>query len=330
MTTPDSEPVMVASFELPSSVFLSPQSQQFLQQEQQRQLRLQEDCPSPVDDINAYRQHLDSQYFFEIIARLKDRYAVTIESTTIAGVAVDIIAPVAVAADYQDKVLINLHGGMFMVGGGGGGQAESIPIADLSGYKVISIDYRMHPEYAYPAATEDVIAVYQALLKDYSADNIAIYGSSAGAILGGQVIAQLLREGLPVPAAIGMIGGAPLPIAGDANYFSAAITASPPIHLHDLAYLKDVAEDDAEALPGLNNALLKQFPPTVLITATRDLVMGQVVTMHNRLIQNGAEAELYVWDGVGHVFTVIPGLPEAEQALAVLAQFLCKHLQSKP
>src|SRR3546814_1842513 len=73
--------------------------------------------------------------------------------------------------------------GAFLVGAGLNSLAESIPVAGTMGIKVVSIDYRMAPEYAFPSASNDVEAVYAELLKQYRPRDIGIYGCSAGGIL---------------------------------------------------------------------------------------------------------------------------------------------------
>ncbi len=105
------------------------------------------------------------------------------------------------APDRQNKVLINFHGGGFFIDNGGiGGRLETMPMAGLGGYRVVTVDYRQAPEARYPAATDDALAVYRELLKQYGAANIGVYGSSAGGMLAGQLIARLQAEGLALPS----------------------------------------------------------------------------------------------------------------------------------
>jgi epsilon-lactone hydrolase len=95
--------------------------------------------------------------------------------------------------------LINLHEGGFVFGGRWGGQIESIPIAAVGKFKVMSVDYRMAPEHRFPAASGDVAAVYRELLNTYQPKNIGIYGCSACGLLTAQAVAWLQKEGLPPP-----------------------------------------------------------------------------------------------------------------------------------
>src|SRR5579862_6247381 len=129
-------------------------------------------------------------------------YPANVEETTTAGVRTDIITPLSMPAANRDRVLINLHGGGF--NSDSGSLIEGIPIANLAKTKVVSVYYRLAPENPFPAAVDDVIAVYKELLKTYRPKKIGIFGTSAGAILTGEVTSQLKKSGLPLPGALGM------------------------------------------------------------------------------------------------------------------------------
>ena len=85
--------------------------------------------------------------------------------------------------------------------------ADSASLAALTGTKVISVQYRLAPQFPFPAAVEDSAAVYSAALKTYSPGKIAIYGTSAGAVLAAQTAVQVRKSGLPLPAALGFFSG---------------------------------------------------------------------------------------------------------------------------
>ncbi len=125
--------------------------------------------------------------------------------TRIAGVPVHIVTPDGMPDRNKDKVLLNLHGGGF--NSDSGSYTESIPIASYTGIKVVAVLYRLAPEYPFPAAVDDSVAVYKELLKTYKPDHIVIYGTSAGAILTAEVAAKLKQLGLPQPAALGIFSG---------------------------------------------------------------------------------------------------------------------------
>ena len=133
-------------------------------------------------------------------------YPVKIESQTIAGVPVRVVDPIIgtqgdATPMHPDRVLINLHGGGF--NSDSGSFTESIPIANLTHTRVIAVLYRLAPEHPFPAAVDDVVAVYREVLKTYKPANIGIYGTSAGAILTGEVAVKFKQLGLPLPGALG-------------------------------------------------------------------------------------------------------------------------------
>ena len=132
-------------------------------------------------------------------------YPANVEFSTIAGVPVSVVTPLSIPSNKTDRVLINLHGGGFT--SDSGSLTESMPIANLTKIKVISVMYRLAPEYKFPAPVEDVVAVYRELLKTYRAQHIAIYGSSAGAVLTPEVAVKLKQLGLPLPGALGIFSG---------------------------------------------------------------------------------------------------------------------------
>src|SRR3546814_18826353 len=93
-----------------------------------------------------------------------------------------------------------------LVGGRYGGQLESIPVSSMGRIKVVTVDSRMAPEHSYPAAEEDVIAVYRDFLKTYRDEYIGLYGCSAGASLKGSVVAKLVPSGQPKNGEVGQFG----------------------------------------------------------------------------------------------------------------------------
>jgi epsilon-lactone hydrolase len=105
----------------------------------------------------------------------KKLYPVNVSTDTISGVPVRVITPLTTAPEKRDRVLINLHGGGF--NSDSGSLSETIPIANLSGIKVIAVLYRLAPEHPFPAGLDDAVAVYKELLKTYQPDHIAIYGT---------------------------------------------------------------------------------------------------------------------------------------------------------
>jgi acetyl esterase/lipase len=118
----------------------------------------------------------------------KKLFLVNIQEQTIGGVRCDVILPLEMPDSNKNRVLINLHGGGF--NSDSGSLIEGDPIANLAKIKVVSVYYRLAPENPFPAAVEDVVAVYKELLKTYQPKNVGIFGTSAGAILTAEAMAR--------------------------------------------------------------------------------------------------------------------------------------------
>lgn len=291
----------------------------------------------PGKDIEAARRQLDDKLMKPNLARLRAVFPVTITAEKIAGVQTDIVAPAGkISQKNAKRVLINLHGGGFVWAARYGGQMESVPVASLGGIKVITVDYREGPEHRFPAASEDVAAVYRELLKTYAPENVGIYGCSAGALLTAESVAWFQKQQLPGPGAIGIFGyGGSTGIRGDSNYLSAALTGKPlaveaPRGMGSYFDVPGLDFNDPLVSPVKSPTVLAKFPPALLITGTRDIGLSHAAYMHSQLIKAGVEADLHVWEGAPHCSfaqpVVNPNEPESREAWDVIVKFFDKHL----
>jgi epsilon-lactone hydrolase len=228
-------------------------------------------------------------------------------------------------------VLINLHGGAFLWGAGSGGLVESIPVASLSRIPVISVDYREGPEDTYPAASEDVAKVYRALLRRHKAGNIGIYGCSAGGVLTAQSVAWFQDKGLPAPGAIGIFCAGVVDMPGDSVFIAPLlmgqrVPAGSPPGLAVIPYFRGADLASPLVWPGNSPSVLARFPPTLLISGTRDMELSSTLRTDELLTQAGVSTELHVWEGMWHSFFSDPELPESKAAYAVMARFFERRL----
>jgi acetyl esterase/lipase len=286
-----------------------------------------------ANDLAALRAHYGA-FNDRLRDRMLERFQVEIVETAIGGVPVHRVTPRSLR-DLSGRVLLNLHGGAFMWGSGSGALVEAIPVAATSGLPVIAVDYRLAPEHKFPAASDDVQAVYEALLADTPADSIGIYGCSAGAILTAQCMAQFLERNLPLPGGIAMICGAGLLLSGDSAYTGHALSGERPDDeapgaepMIDVLqnYLGATRPDDPRVTPGNNSEMIGRFPPSLLITGSRDFAASSVATMHRRLVAQGVDAELFLFDGLWHAFHICPDLPESTEVYRLLARFFNRTL----
>jgi epsilon-lactone hydrolase len=255
-------------------------------------------------------------------------YPANITSVTIAGVPVRVIAPATIAPENASKVLINLHGGGFRFDAGS--LSESIPIANLSGIKVVSVLYRLLPDNKFPAAIDDAVAVYKELIKTYQPGRVGLYGTSAGGALTAQVAAQLRKLKLPLPGALGIFAaGGDASMAGDSEAIfdlKGLSEAIDPAGLNDIDtdYIGSVDPKDPVLSPLYSD--LSGFPPTLFITSTRDVVLSATTTLHRAFLRAGVDAHLIVFEALPHAFWHNPDLPESKEANKFIAEFFSQHL----
>jgi acetyl esterase/lipase len=253
----------------------------------------------------------------------------TLTDQTIAGVPVHIVVPEGMPDANKDKVLLNLHGGGF--NSDSGSYTESIPIASYAKMKVVAVLYRLAPEYPFPAAVDDSIAVYKELLKSYKPNHIVIYGTSAGAILTGEVAVKIKQLGLPQPAALGIFSGmGDFGRMGDSMSMYALRGLSghldpPELGAHDPDYTGETDVKDPVLSPIF--ADLHGLPPTLFVTSGRDLLLSGTVNLHRAFLHAGVDAELVVFDALPHAFWYDPHMPEAIEANHMMADFFVKRLK---
>jgi monoterpene epsilon-lactone hydrolase len=332
-TKPDYTPdgvVHVPAFELPPSGLMSPEAVE---------LTLKARAGAPAINpfggttIQETRSNIE-RVMAPNVASAQKRYAVDIVPHEIAGVKTRIFTPKAGEADPH-RVLINLHGGGFMMCAEGCAMVESIPIAAVGRYKVVSVDYREGPENVFPAASEDVAAVYRELLKTYRPENIGIYGCSAGGALTAQVEAWLQDKRLPNPGALGIFGSGAIRFGvGDSPYVSAYIDGSfpPPQPRAESAptgYFKGAKMDDPLVSPAGYPTILAKFPPTLIITGDRAPDLSAAIYTHTELVKAGAKGDLIVGEGMGHCYINLPDLPEARDAYGIIVKFFNENLGVK-
>jgi monoterpene epsilon-lactone hydrolase len=256
----------------------------------------------------------------------KQMYPATVTESKIAGVPVRIVMPPHEAK--KDRVLINLHGGGF--NSDSGSLTETIPIANLTGIKVVAVLYRLAPEHPFPAGLEDAVAVYKELLKTYKPEHIAIYGTSAGAILTAEVTAKLKQLKLPMPAATGIFSGmGDFSRLGDSwslfalNGLSGHLDA-PSDAPHDAEYAGATDLKDTVLSPIYGD--LSGFPPTLFVTSGRDLLQSGTTTLHRAYLRSGVDARLVEFEALTHAFWNDPKLPESKEADAIMARFFVERL----
>jgi epsilon-lactone hydrolase len=223
-------------------------------------------------------------------AEARKLFPVNVEEKMIGGVRTDVITPLEIPEANRGRVLINLHGGGF--NSDSGSVIEGVPICSLAKIEVVSVYYRLAPENPFPAAVDDVVAVYKEVLKDHKPQNIGIFGTSAGAILSGEVAIKLKQLGLPLPGALGLFSTlADFSRPSDSqNLFT---LNGLPGDLSPLDPRKPIGEEYATSTDRRDPVLsplyadLHGMPPTLLVTSTWDLLLSNTSVFHLALLRSG-------------------------------------------
>jgi epsilon-lactone hydrolase len=262
---------------------------------------------------------------------MKQKLGVKVEETKIAGVHCFIVTPNKIPPENRRRILLHVHGGGYVFGPGEAALPEAIMMAGFGGFKVISVDYRMPPDFPYPAAMDDAMAVWKDVVKRHDHRRIAIFGTSTG---GAMTLAMVLRakdEKLPLPGAIAP--GTPwsdVDKVGD-SYASnewvdnVLVTWDGWLGRAAKLYANGTSLKNPYISPIYGD--FKGFPPTILTTGTRDLFLSNTVRTHRKLRRAGVVADLNVYEGQSHAqYQSNVNAPETNEAFTDIAKFFDKYL----
>jgi monoterpene epsilon-lactone hydrolase len=232
------------------------------------------------------------------------------------------------------KVLIHLHGGAYALYSAHSRLHSSVPAADATGLRIISIDYTVAPTGKWTKTTDEVLAVFAGLQTEgFTLKDIAIYGESAGGGLAAGSVLKMRDKGLGMPAAVVLWS----PWADITNRGDSAITLEnvDPIHRYD-RHLKQAADAYADPqdqkhpyVSPVYGDYAKGFPPTLIQGGTREIFLSHCVRQYRAINDAGGVAVLDLYDGMPHVFQMRPELadaPETRAAFRKMSTFLKQHL----
>jgi len=264
------------------------------------------------------------------VAALRERFGVKTEPLTVNGVNAFMVTPAAIPPENRNRLLVHVHGGCYVLSGGEAGTSEAIYMAGFGHFRVLSIDYRRPPDSPYPAALDDVVAVWKGALKMAAAKNMAVFGTSAGGALTLSMTLRAKQEGLPLPGAIAP--GTPMSdLTGTGDSFQTNFMVDNVLvgegRCDAMARLYANGHDVKDPMLSPVYGDMHGFPATILTTGTRDLLLSNTVRVHRKLRQAGVEAELHVYEGQSHAqYMRDANAPETKEAFEEIARFFDKHL----
>lgn len=279
-----------------------------------------------LEDKAGWRSYVSAvdQAITPMLVMFSGQAEADIEDRVFDGARVFDIVPAGIDPDGR-AIVLEFHGGGLIMCGGPLCRMMGVGSAARLRRRVWSVDYRMPPDHAYPAALDDAIAAYRALLGERSPGEIVVSGGSAGGNIAAALMLRARDEGLPMPA--GLILATPeidLTESGDSFHTNNGIDPGlRSLMAVNLLYADGHALDDPYLSPLFGD--LKGFPPTILTTGTRDLYLSNTVRLHRKLRAAGVAADLHLTEAGPH--TGFPGAPEGQEIDRELLGFIARVLQ---
>jgi acetyl esterase/lipase len=280
----------------------------------------------PLDDAEAWKARIREmdQTVIGLFGARADAIDAAVERIEVDSVDVFVIEPPGTSLD-DGPILLDIHGGALIAGGGEACRMMATLAAVRAGLPTWAVDYRMPPDHPYPAALDDCLAVYRALLEVRAPEQIVIDGSSAGGNLAAALLLRARDEGLPMPAALVLVSPeADLTESGDTFKTNEGV---------DYVIVQGVPATIALYAGGheLTDPYLSPvfgefsgFPPTLLQSGTRDILLSNTVRLHRRMRAAGVAAELHVWEAMPHGGFF--GAPEDQEVVAEIRAFVARAL----
>ena len=291
-----------------------------------------EPVPEPaLDDVAGWRRYaelLDALTAAALAVRQPPEAELRATRVEVAGAAAYELVPAHVTDPGAAPVVVELHGGAMVSGGGELAWRASAPTAVRRDAVTWAVDYRMPPEHPFPAALEDCLSVYREAVARHGARRVLVSGFSAGGNLAAAVVLRAREEGLSVPAGLVLLSPAlDLTESGDSFRTLRDVAGLAPMPLANRLYAggRELAHPHLSPLFGD----VAGFPPTFLQSGTRDLFLSNAVRMHRRLLDAGVEVELRVLEAAGHG-GFGGGTPEDEALLGDVLAFEARVLGTGP
>lgn len=257
-------------------------------------------------------------------AKLRMPDGVDIERLTIAGRKAAWVRAAGVDPDHRLGCVLYLHGGGYALGSVVTHKELMARLSDAADLPVLGVDYRLAPEHPFPAAVDDAHAAARWLFaQSVAPERLIISGDSAG---GGLTLATALRlrdAGEPLPAGLALFSpwtdltasGASHTERGDLD----AMVSFDGLQMMAAAY---AGGRQSEPLASPLFADLSGLPPTYTQVGDAEILLDDATRLHQRLEAAGVWSRLEVWARMLHVFQAFPQLPEAEQAVHQIGDWM--------
>jgi epsilon-lactone hydrolase len=287
------------------------------------------DSSSPaLADVEGWRAMIRArnELLIAAIGPSVEHLSSTVEPRSVRGVPIFVVSPDGTSDDSNQPVFLDIHGGGLIMGGGEACRVMALKAASTVQMRTWAVDYRMPPDDPYPAALDDCMEVYAALLEVQRPERIVVGGGSAGGNLAAALVLRARDEGLPLPGALLLLTPeVDLTESGDTFQTNLGIDSVLTSSLADSIALYAAGQDLTNPyLSPLFGDLTMPFPPTLLQSGTRDMFLSNTVRMHRKLRAGGVDAELHVFEAMPH--GGFWDSPEDEELAREVRRFVKSHL----
>ncbi|MDV2077820.1 alpha/beta hydrolase [Marinobacter xestospongiae] len=244
------------------------------------------------------------------------------QSTTLGGV-----DTLKVSCQSDDRYgLLYLHGGAYIVGSPATHRGLTGHLAKATGATVYAIDYRLAPKHPYPAALDDAVAAYKALLdQGIPADRLSVAGDSAGGGLSLALAMRLRDENLPLPASLTLLSP-----WTDLTHTSLYTPEVEP--LLQQRWIDNAARLYCHGEPRNHPYIsplfgdLSGLPPMLVQVGSEEILLNDSERVARKVREQGGEVVLEVYNGLWHVFQIHAGqLSRATDAIQAAGQHIRRH-----
>ena len=279
--------------------------------------------PEVIDEtfsVEKFRESVDKSS-----ARIKLPKNVSAQKFLFDGINAEWIIP---REPQEDKVLLYIHGGGFISGSCLTHRVHVAKFADLCRLKSMVFDYRLAPEYPFPAAVDDCKSAYKWLLtQGYKPENIILGGESAGATLTLSLLLALKDDNIILPkAAFAISPVTDLSCKAKSFEYNAKNDVAPMGSWSVWTNLYIAGSDTKNPLLSPLFGNYEGIPPLYICVGTHEIHYDDCVNVASVAKKYGIDVTLREWENMIHAFPLLsPLFPEAKKALSEICEFVRCH-----
>ncbi|MBY3221110.1 alpha/beta hydrolase [Rhizobium laguerreae] len=250
------------------------------------------------------------------------------------GVDAELMWPARLHHPIGQRVILYIHGGGFSSGSIRTHSLLAGSLAKAASSDVFLIDYRLMPEYGYPAQINDALTAYRWLLDNgYRSENVIVAGDGAGGNIAIETVLRQMRAAKPLPAAV--IALSPITdLAATGGSMTSNAESDPLVSKMSIeslrkTYLGSRSPTDPQASPLY--ADMTGFPPLLLQVGAGEVLLDDTLRLADKARQAGVDVTTEVWPGMPHQWQLFPSLlDDADRSSQNIAEFAIRHFADKP